>query len=99
MGDTDERAGYPLRVPIESIQRLEALLEVPGVERLRGLEGAAKVSRSALVRLALRRGLDQLESDLKRIERRGRGAQGGAGDDPAPERLEADALNGDGGGR
>lgn len=67
MGKTDERAGYPLRVPIEVIQDLEKLLDDPGLALLEGLAGSSRPTRSALVRLALRRGIASLKTSLRRI--------------------------------
>lgn len=57
-------SGYPLRVPGELLEELEELLRTPGVARLEGLAGAARISRTALLRLALRRGLRALREEL-----------------------------------
>ncbi len=68
-----EPNGYPLRVPGELIAELEELLDAPGVARLAGLEGVARISRSALVRLAIRRGVASMKKEL--LERTGGGGQ------------------------
>ena len=57
-------SGYPLRVPGDLLEELEELLRTPGVARLAGLEGASRVSRSVLVRLAIRRGAASMKKEL-----------------------------------
>ena len=59
-----------LRIPEDLMDRLRALEQRDGVWDLPGLEGSARMSRAALLRLAIRRGLERMEADLLRWERR-----------------------------
>lgn len=58
-------ADQAIRVPGDMIARLEQLHRAEGLERLEGLAGCARISRAALLRLALRRGLAALEEELR----------------------------------
>jgi hypothetical protein len=54
-----------LRLPTELVRRLEALASDPAIRQLPEIQLLGNVTKSAVTRFALLRGLDQLEAETK----------------------------------